>query len=354
MGWSRSGSQVRTLAPDFTDPRWLGALGHVANLQWSSTCPGGDSAMQCTLQVPPTSRDPALNPGRRVEIWRGASRVWQGKLNEPQPSVSGWDVQAHGIGTEPADFAAFYQTWNLNDPVDQAISRGLNITNPGIQAGWLSQQADSGSQTVADFLNSVCTPSAQVWMVDQHRALQVGAIPSEVNRFLVTTDPVARSIANDITTVFLKFTASDDGQGNVTYDLTDAFSQEDIDLHGPTEVYADLSNAGVMTAPAAAGVGSQFLARYQRATFAGPFTARPGQYMTTGGSPVDLGCERAGTVARLLVSDGSYGGEAAIGLVEFVTGGYAFDEDSGTAQVTPLQSSRSDFSTLLSLISPGS
>jgi hypothetical protein len=348
----RASSQVLTLAPDGTDPRWLGQLGHVAGLQYGSTCPGGDDQLSCTLQIPPSARSPALNPGRMVKVFRGASRVWYGQLNEPVPSASGWAIQAHGVATMASQFAAYYTSWNLNNPVDQAILRGLPWINPGIAGGWLSQQPDNASQTVADHLNMVCGKSGQVWQVDRWNRLQVGAIPSVVNRLLVATSPVARSIANDITTVWLKYTASDDGSGNDTYNLTDSFNQADINRHGPTEVYADLSNAGVMSAGAAQAVGASTLARFQRASFQGPFTIRYGQYLTTGGTPVDLGCERAGAVARLLVTDAPFGGEQSVGLIQFPVGAYAYDDDSGTAQVTPLNSSRADFAALLALIAP--
>jgi hypothetical protein len=164
---------------------------------------------------------------------------------------------------------------------------------------------------------------------------------------------VTRTIASDITTVWLKYTLSDDGQGNTTYAWIAPFDADDINRHGPTEIYTDISNAGVMTGTAAQAVGNDILARYQRAAFAGPFTVRAGQYLTTGGTPVDLGCERAGTVARLLVSDAPFGGEQVTGLIEFVVGAYSYSDDDQTAQITPMQSARSDFSSLLSLIVPG-
>jgi hypothetical protein len=264
-------------------------------------------------------------------------------------------LQAHGAGTFGSQFAAYYPgtSWDLNTPVNQALSRGLQWTNPGIAGGWLAQQPDSASQTVTDHLNMLATPSAQVWQVDRWNSLQVGPIPSTVTRLLVSTDPVTRTIASDITTVWLKYTASDDGAGNTTYGLTDAFDSDDINRHGPTEVYSDISNAGVLLSSDALAVGTDILARYQRAAFAGPFTVRFGQYLTTGGTPVDLGCERAGEVARLLVSDAPFGGEQVTGLIEFPVGSYVYDDDSQTAQITPMTAARSDFSTLLSLIVPG-
>lgn len=346
----KASSAVRTLRPDGTDPRWLGALGHVVQMQYGSTCPGGADQFSCLLQIPANYRTPALDPGRTVEVYRGGRRQWFGRLNEPTPGTAGWSITAVGSGTLASRYAAYYATWNLNDPVNQAISRGLPWRNPGIASGWLSQQPDNASQTVADHLDMICGKSAQVWQVDRDNNLKVGAIPSVVDRLLVCTTPVARTIAADITTAWLKYTVADDGQGNTTYALTDSFSQDDINRHGATETYADLSSAGVMSAATAQGIGANALARYQRAAFSGPFTVRTGQYLTTGGVPVDLGTERAGRVVRLLLSDAAYGGEQVTGEIAFTVGAYSYDDDSQTAQVTPLVSARSDFSGLLALI----
>ena len=80
-------------------PRWLGAIGHVANLQYSYTAPGGADQMSCTLQIPPSQRTDCMDPGRIVKIYRGGGCVWDGKLNEPVPAVDGWAISAHGSGT---------------------------------------------------------------------------------------------------------------------------------------------------------------------------------------------------------------------------------------------------------------
>jgi hypothetical protein len=346
---------VQTTRPDGSGPRWLGALGHVANLTYSYSAPGGADQMSCTLQLPPSYRTDALDPGRRVNIIRGGGVVWSGKLNEPVPAVDGWAVAGHGTGTEGTDFAAIFTTWGFNDAINQAIARGLRWLNPapGITAGWLAQQPDSGSLTITDFLNLITVQSGQLWNIDRWNRLSVFPLPNVVNRLLVSTSPVTRTVANDITTVFLKYEASDDGQGNTTYNVTDAFSQANINRHGPVEVYSDLSSAGVMTQAAATAVGTNVLARYQRASFAGPFTVRYGQLLTTGGTPVDLGCERAGTVARLLVTDAPFGGEDFAGLIQFIVGNYVYSDETGTAQITPLQAARTDFASLLSLVLPG-
>jgi len=349
---------VRTIRPDGDDLQYLGSLGSVLGLQYSFSTPGGADQMSATLQIPPSgSRPAAIDPGRTVEILRGGSIVWSGRLNEGQPSASGWALSAHGLGGMATDFDAVYTPlsaagWTLNGPVDAAIARGLPWVNPGITAGWLSQQVDSGSQKISDHLNGIAGPSGQTWEVDNWSALRMFPLPAVVNRLVLSTGPIARTISRDLTTLFLKYAQSDDGQGNVVYGLTDAFNQQAIDERGATEDYQDLSNAGVMSASAAQAVGNTELARYQRVAWAGPITVRQGQILTTGGTAVDLGCERSGTVDRVLVTGQPFGGEASAGLVQFVRGQYEYYSDSDTAQITPMQSARADLSSLLSLIAP--
>src|ERR1019366_7662418 len=95
----RSSSMVQTTRPDGSGPRWLGALGHVANLTYSYSAPGDADQMSCTLQLPPTCWTDALNRGRGVNIICRGGVVWSGTLNEPVPAVDGWAISAHGSGT---------------------------------------------------------------------------------------------------------------------------------------------------------------------------------------------------------------------------------------------------------------
>ena len=82
-----------------------------------------------------------------------------------------------------------------------------------------------------------------------------------------------------------------------------------------------------------------------------PFTVSHGQYLTTGGTPVDLSTERAGEVVRLLLTDGGYGGQVAPAVsITFPVGQVQYDDDSQTAQITPFQNIRSDLSSMLSAL----
>ncbi len=361
-------------------PRWLGSIGHVTNLTRSYACPGGPESLSLLLRMPPEFRTDALNPGRVVQVWRGASCVWEGKLNEPTPSADGWEVTAHGAGTYGEDFAAIYATWNADDAINRAITqRGLRWVNPGIGKPpgiYLSQVQDSGSQTITAHLNLLITGGGLLWMVFPGTASSPPADPwilrvfpfsqdfngnptRPVDRILVSSTPVARTIAADVNVIFLRYQATADTPATKTrkaivasFAITQVVNGNSVNAHGPMEFYLDISSAGVMTVAKAQAIGQNILTRFVRASFAQPFTVSPGQVLNAAGTPVDLGCDQAGLVYQVVVTDPSYGGEVMPSPVVFLSGAYEYDEDSGQATVTPYQSARHDLSSLISQLYP--
>lgn len=351
MAINRDACQVVTFAPDGTQPRVLGTLGHVQGLAYDSVLPGGDDQLSLLLQVDPGYRSDALNPGRICRAYRNSDLpLWDGNLAEAQPSQDGWQVTATGRGVQGADFQGYYATWNLNDPINQAITRGLRWKNAGsgITSGWLLQKPDVASFTITDHMTNITSKQGLTWSVGRDGIVTVFPIPAVANRLLVCTDPVPRTLYADLTTVYLKYTSSDDGQGNTAYATTVYFNQAAINVHNAHETYVDLSDAGVMSAATAQGVGKFLLSKYTRAAWSGSFAIRPGQLMTMGGAPVDPATERAGNVYRLLVNDAPYGGEVNAGPIEFPGGQVDYDDDSGTSAVTPLQSYQTDIGSVLS------
>jgi len=353
-------AQVLSTAINGTDRHWLGEIGHVAGLKYSSAYPGGCDSMSCLLQVPPTFRTTALNPGRWVYVYRGAGIVWQGVLGEPEPSADGWTIQAAGNGTYGNQFVDVWTTWNSPDNhVNAAIARGMNWRNYGITGTanlWLGDQTDSGSQTITDFLNSITVQGALSWSISPvDGTLSIAPLPTAVTRLLVATTPVARTVAGDINSLFLYYQITGDTTTTAvaaTYGLVNVTNAADIALHGTTEDYYDLSSNGDMTAAAVEANGSAVLQRYNRASFAGPFTVAYGQLLNPGGVPVDLGCETAGQVYRLILTDFGYGGEVSAAPITFTSGAVEYDDSTQTMQITPFQNVRNDFSSLLSAMFP--
>ena len=353
-------AQVRTANPDGTDPRWLGQAGHVVSLKYSYTMPGGPDQMSCVLQTSPTSRDPAIRAGRQVQVFAGPSCTWSGALDEPSPGQDGWQIVAHGAGTFGGQYQADYSgaSWGATSPrraVDNAISRGLRwVRGTGLDplpdGAWLGQAPDQGADTLTDLLNLVCSRGGLTWEVTSGpggNLLTVAPLPTTVTRLLVAVSPVARTIAGVVNAVIIRYCSKqDDATGTATYNTTWVTSPALIALYGRNEKQVDLSNAGEMTENAAKAVGQKMLTGYVQAAYGGPFVVSPGQYLTTTGTPVALSTERAGEVARLLMSD--YGGAVSTGTpIEFPVGGYEYDEETRTATVTPLQSVRTDWAGLL-------
>jgi len=344
--------QIRSFKPNGSDVRWFGESGIVNGLKYGSTRPGGDGPMSCTLNADPATRSPAIDPGRYAEIYVGASRVWWGQLSEPVQIQTGWNITAIGSGQLGTNFRDVWSTWNLNDGINRAITRGLPWINPGVGSGYIasSTQVDSGSQTITDFLGTVISSPPQTWYVDRASTLKVTGIPSTVTRLLVATTAPTRTLNADVNTIFLKYVISDNAKGKTTYGVAVVSNAALIAAHGPQEDFFDITSQGVLTLSAAQSIGNDLLSRYIRAPFASPFTVSYGQYLNFGGSPVDLASEQAGEVVRLLVVDSPYGGEVTMGPIQFYVGSIQIDIDAQNATVTPFMSYRTDLASILSLI----
>jgi len=360
-------SQVAVAPPGTSQWQYLGTLGLVTSLTYSFTCPGGADKLDCTVAVPASYRNQIQTPGWQVRVTRGGHTVWTGKMDEPVPSPAGWHFTAVGDGNRGADFRAVYSsTWPANEPdeaINNAINRGLPWVNPGVgsPAGiWLGQAQDSGSATVADLLNLACTRGGLTWYANSQPGGQPGTdlsvfpLPTAVNRLLVVTDPVARTLGGDVNTIFIRYQVSDassstSGSQAATFGTTSVQNAASVAAHGVIETYVDLSGAGVMSAGAAQAVGNNILAVYQRASFAGPFTAAWGQLLNAGGAPIDPGTDQAGTVVRLILTDYAYGGEVSPAPITFIVGGYTWDDFAGKATITPYQRLDQSLSGLLSM-----
>lgn len=356
--------QIRTVAADgVSRPRYLGAIGPVGAVKTSWTVPGGCEQFSCGLAVSPRLRTDALDPGRRVHALRGGSVVWRGILDEPQQDGRGWALSAHGSGTWGSEYAADYTgTWSAQAPdgvISAAIGRGLQWLPPAIghPAGiYLGQPPDPGSVQVDAALNQMCGPGALTWWVRETPGgpvPQMFPLPTAPTRLLVATSPAPRTLSGDINAIEFRYQSAPDlGAGYpAVYSTLWVTDDASIARHGRMETYFDMSSTGVQMASDVQAVGNFVLRNYQRASFAGPFTARHGELLTVSGNPVDLGCffqaSDGPMVCKLLMTDQAYGGEVVPGPVTFPVGRYEYDEDNELADITPFQSVRHDFASML-------
>lgn len=356
--------QIRTANPDGSDIRWPGRAGTVVGVKYSFSLPGGANQLSFTLQTDPMRRDPAIKVGRQVRVLAGLRPVWDGQLDEPVSGGDGWQVTAHGAGTFGSQYQAWWTggaTWAgldaPNSAVDQAILAGMRWVNRGDLSpsppagGWMGQAQDNGSLLISDMLDLICSRGGLTWKVlaaAGGNVLTVVPLPTAVTRLLVATAPVARTAANVVTAIRVRYQVSNGT--TPTYATVLVSNAALAAKYGTTQRYLDLSSAGVdATGSQATSVANKILNRYQQAAWGGPFVVNPGEYLTATGTPVSLATEQAGEVVRLVGSD--YGGQAGMGLpATFIAGGYEYDDDTGTATITPFGSVRTDFQALVASI----
>jgi hypothetical protein len=406
--------------PQPYSPRWLGRIGHVADLNYTYSLPGGPDQLTATLQVEPNFRTDAMNPGRVVTVHKGGSCIWEGILTEPVPASTGWTLTANGVGTYGTNFAAWWQPgagptkgssgWTADAPVDLAIARGLRWVNRGIGSPpgiYLGPVQNPGSLTVTDFLNLLCTGGSLTWeLVPPASAssfppgpweLKIVALPQDfsgnplqagpvqkletrvlvghkwkrVDRLaveprvppqlhIINTNPVQRSIVGDYNTIVVYYQATPDVVATATkkavaatYRTTFADVPGSVALHGRMEYFIDISNGGVYSRGGAQAVAKNILNKYIRANFSAPFTVQPGQLVSDGGVPVDLGCNWGGHTTDVLGINYAFGGEVGFAPISFVIGEYEFSDNSQTATITPYQSARTDLASIISMLYPG-
>jgi hypothetical protein len=353
----KGATQVRTLTPQMTNARWMGALGHGNGLIYSYNYPGGCNLASWTLAQPPQWRTDALDPGRIVELWRGGSRIWEGIMDEPVQGSSGWSCTAHGNGTYGADYMAHYTSWTIDNVLNTTISRGLRWTKPTFGSiGWMQSVQDDAAITITDFMNNATIQAGLLWNVDVRQgnlvSIQAPPVLSAVTRLLVCTVPNPRTLSAGLNTLWYKYVSAQIGSSQV-YTTTNVQNAAAATKWGNMEQEIDLTSAGVMTSGAAQANAQNILNQYIRTNFTQGYTVWKGQYLTLGGTPVDLGCETAyPNVVRLLLTDGSYGGEVVATPVTFVVGEYEYSDDTKTATITPYQSYKTDLSTLLTAALP--
>lgn len=401
--------------PELSHPRWLGQVGHVANLNYTYSIPGGPDQLTCLLQTEPNYRTDAINPGRIVTAHRGGSCIWEGVLTEPSPAVTGWTLTANGCGTYGTNYGAWWEldfpsSWSVTGPVDLAISRGLRwsslgLNNPG--GAYLGPVQNPGSLTITDFMNLLCTGGALSWQLVQPPSASsfppgpwvldlfplptdtsgnpIASAPSDIlastlftfNRwsradlastlsrrppdlYIVNTNPVGRTITADINTIIVYYQVTADAPATdtaaavaATYSTTFADIPGSVSRHGRLEYYLDVSSAGPMTQPQAAQIGQNVLSKYIRANFSGTFTVQPGQLLNVGGFPVDLGCNWGGYMASVQAENYAAGGEVGFGPMTFQIGQYEFNDDTQTATITPYQNARTDLASVVAQLYPG-
>lgn len=394
--------------PEPRDPQWMGRLGHVTGIQMEWAKPGGPVKLQFGLACPPDFRTAGMDCGRRIQAFRGGSCIWDGILQEPQASPTGWIFSADGTGVECADYAAYYTAWNTDNPVNQAIGRGMRWRNDGIGSppgvfGLNSSNAqDSGSLMVQDFLNLLCTSGSLYWSVEPPLSVGIPAEPwvlrmrqyptdfsgnplsagvkaaeqwniQEWQRtdlkavmtrvppdlYIVNTSPTTRTLNGTYNTLLCKYQATPDIPATsntaavaATYSTVIVDQPSAVAAQGRSEYFLDMTSNGTMTSAQVVQVAQNILNQYVRLSFFSPYTVQPNQLLNNGGEPVDLALDWTGKMATVLVENAPVGGDVTWQPLTFFIADYLYDDDTATATITPYQSAGKDIQSLIAAIYP--
>jgi hypothetical protein len=322
-----------------------GTAGVVAGLKHSTILPGGDDQCSFTLLTGGPGRPAAIRPGRWL-VLSAAGQLWAGRLDEPLPAPGGWQVNAHGQGTMGAQWQAYWTgTYDGDGPIDAAITRGLPWVNGGITASGIdaTQIPDPAQPSIADHLTAITDPVTKAWQVDRRGVVATIPLPVTPTRLLILSAPAGRSVADVITRLWIRYQSATD-----KYATTSVVNQAADDDAGTTERFADFADAGVMTQAAAQSRGTAILAKYTAAGWAGPLTATASHYLTMAGTEVDLACERAGEVVKMIFAGPASEAEWAAGIPPtFIAGHTEYDWDTGTLTIDPLDTVRRSLPDLL-------
>jgi hypothetical protein len=374
------------------NPRWVGSIGHVNALNYTYSYPGGPDQMTFTVAVPPYYNDIALNLGRYIQAYRGGACVWEGQLTAPSATPTGWNITANGCGTYGNNYCAFYSSWNADSPVNEAISRGMRWSNPGIGSPpgiYLGPVQDNGSIMVSDFMSLITTGGSLYWILTPPAIstipagpwkLTVGELPIDQNTgnvtqtptlTVVSTNPMSRTTSGNYNTIIIRYMVSQDKDSTATtaaasasYNQVFADVPQSVKQFGRMEYYLDCSTAGLnnsdaspapLTQAQAIAIGQNVLTKFINANWSTAITVGPGQLMNAGGVPLDPGCGHIinGQAVKVVLTDSSYGGQVTMGPIEFLVGGYTWDEDSVTGTITPYQAAGTDIEDLVAALYPG-
>lgn len=329
---------VFTEAPGGGDRCHLDVIGVVGGLRYSTSI-NGDLTASWQMQLDPKTNHRALAPGRTVRLPYGAAKGWRGVLGNPRRGDV-WEFNAQGFPwlakNRLAVSSGSGNGLDLDDVVDEAISRGLPWTRtaslPALAAG--TQQ--DGTQSLSDSLTTVCDAKGKLWTVDRDGNVTAAVRPTNVAYILQANDTAGgRTVIGFATDVFVTYWDID------TWGVATVLRSVTSRPYGDFEDVLDITDLGPITETQAQEHGDNWLAkRAPRLRFTQAFAATHGQLLSPGGTPVDLATVQAhdGLVKVLLTDPDSAAGELSLGAVRVPMGETDYDVDADVLSITPLDS----------------
>lgn len=333
------------------DGVWLGSIGTVADLTWSSRWVragfSGCYEAAWTLDIDPNATPPYLERGAVVEIVESGIVLWAGILTEPERGEP-WRLHAFGYGAEAARYicldATAATTTRPRTAVDQAITRGL----PWIRYAFtLSDDpfTASGAPTELKYLDKLLdawTESAGYrWAVWADKEIVCATDPA-TPKWILTPGAGEMGVADDeyITHLYGRYVSAVDGATPPTPTEWKTVLVGDAAAAtrwGRVEAKIDWSKLGLMDATRAASLTQ---ARFDRVGARMGWTnAVEGTAYTLAaapGVPATLSQPRAGDLLRIHGVLNTQGDLAIGAAVDVVLGEVRYQDGAETVYLAPV------------------
>lgn len=338
--------QIYTEARAGGDRRYLGAIGLVSGVEFTTQIPGGDATFSCFLDTDPARHHAALRAGRLLTVNIGGRR-WRGQLDQPVPGTP-WQIQAIGVGSMGQQFPAVPSTGSNAYDLPHVVANAISLGLPWVGGASLptAGSAPSGSVQVDAAMSAVGRALGQIWTIDANGNAAMGAVPTAPTYVLQTGQPLVTTTDGFITYGWARYQSSSTATALISYAY--AAAEAIFGRFGATSVL-DLTSYGVISSATALSYLTAYVqANGPRLKTAQDISAAPGQLLTPGGVAVDIATVRAGCLVQL--QSFALNREVVVapsGPISVLIGKTKYAGDTDTLTLTPLGDSRHDLISLL-------
>lgn len=321
---------------------WLDTIATVADLQTSTTWPGGCAEASWAMDLGPDNTPPALARGALVEIMDGLTRTWVGLLSEPDRG-DGWTLNARGLASEAVSYLCIDSNGNPTSipdtAIDRAILRGLPWTRPASVSNVRFSVADTTTNLnrLDLLLNAYAESVGKQWAVFADGAVQVAANPT-VPTWVLSPGAGVMGVADDdyVSVIYARYVTAVAG----TPPAPSAWATTvvaDPNAVGRRERALDLTPLGVMTQSRATSLAQARLDQGKaRRGWTNGLEAAATDLWTLGGIPARLCRVKAGDMLRIHgVLDAQ--GNLDVGVsIDVVLGEVKYTDGADTITLNPV------------------
>lgn len=306
---------------------------------WGPSRPGGSWEASWLMDLRPDTTHPSLMPGNAVEIWDGPTRVWVGRMTEPERG-SPWRLHAKGLPYLAGDFLSLdsvgSSTTIPDTAIDQAVTRGLPWKRPTSISSTAFGEFSNDVARLDGLLNTYAHSVGKRWAVANDGGVSVSTDPTAPQWLLAPgLGALGTTVETNVTHLYVRYVASVSG----TPPEPASWGQVESSQAAPVrrEDFLDITDLGLVSSARAQTVAD---AVRSDLNYFGPtagIIVTSDELTTVGAVPARLGQVKAGEMMRALaVVDQS--GNYRVGLtMDLVIGETQYTDGSSVLNINPMR-----------------